>query len=600
MITKATPTVKIFNGQTDVTSGTATFTYSGSPQGLTATVTGVGNDQLAISSITYDGSATAPTNVKLVANVVSGYAVVATFNATQNYNPASASATEVITKATPVFSNLVGPTITFGATPTALSGKVSKGTLIPTGYVAIALNGVTQQAPIQGDGTFSSSFATGALTVVPGSPYTITYNYPGDSNFYGVAPDTSKALTVATKSTSTILAVTPSSVQYSDQVTLSATVSPATLGGQTLTGSVALAINGASVGSAPISASGVATLPPTTITLAPGSYSVNATFTSSNPNFKSSSDSKTLPVTPEDARVTYAGNMFVGIPLTATSAPITLIATIQDITATGDAGDDSYPGDIRNATVTFVNRDASNATLCTAPVLLVNSSDTKTASGTCTFTGTVDNTGSKQYTVGIVVSGYYARNASTDNTVVTISQVGAGMITGGGYLAMQNSAGTIAGDQNTKNNFGFNVKYNKNGNLQGNINTIVRRKESDGIQHVYQIKGNSMTALAVSQLVNGTWVSGCTGATSTSPCKAQFNGKASIQDITNLLVPLSVPGSGNSSLQFNMTDYGSPGSSDTIGITLWNGTGGIWFSNNWVGTPPATVEQVQSVMPRSE
>src|SRR2546430_13514960 len=48
---------------------------------------------------------------------------------------------------------------------------------------------------------------------------------------------------------------------------------------------------------------------------------------------------------------------------------------------------------------------------------------------TCTFTGTVDNTGSKQYTVGIVVSGYYARNASTDNTVVTISQVGAGMIT---------------------------------------------------------------------------------------------------------------------------------------------------------------------------
>ena len=103
-----------------------------------------------------------------------------------------------------------------------------------------------------------------------------------------------------------------------------------------------------------------------------------------------------------------------------------------------------------------------------------------------------------------------------------------------------------------------------------------------------------MTALAVSQLVNGTWVSGCTGATSTSPCKAQFNSKASIQDITNPVLPLSVPGSGNSSLQFNMTDYGTPGSSDTIGITLWNGSGGIWFSNNWVGTPPATVEQVLS------
>src|SRR2546422_369303 len=109
VINKATPVVKIFNGQTDVTNATATFTYSGSPQGLTATVTGVGNDQLAISSITYDGSATAPTNVKLVANVVSGYAVVATFNATQNYSSEKASAAEEITKATPTVKIFDGP-----------------------------------------------------------------------------------------------------------------------------------------------------------------------------------------------------------------------------------------------------------------------------------------------------------------------------------------------------------------------------------------------------------------------------------------------------------------------------------------------------------
>src|SRR5207249_11084667 len=87
-----------------------------------------------------------------------------------------------------------------------------------------------------------------------------------------------------------------------------------------------------------------------------------------------------------------------------TTSLITLIATIQDITATGDAGDDSYPGDIRNATLTFVDRGNSNATLCTNPVLLVNSSDTKTGSVTCTFTGTVGSTGSTQYPVGISVS----------------------------------------------------------------------------------------------------------------------------------------------------------------------------------------------------
>jgi hypothetical protein len=298
--------------------------------------------------------------------------------------------------------------------------------------------------------------------------------------------------------------------------------------------------------------------------------------------------------------VTYAGNMFFGIPLSSTSAQITLIATIQDITAvTGDPAWDDYPGDIRKATVTFVNRDASSATLCTAPVLLINSSDSKTGSVTCTFTGTVGSNSSTQYTVGIVVGGYYTDGGvngnSSDNTVVTLSQVGAGMITGGGYTVMQNSAGTIAGDRGTKNNFGFNVKYNKGGtNLQGNINTIVRRKESDGIQHVYQIKGNSMTSLATSQgTYNGTtwsWTSGCpNGGMATSPCKAQFNGKANIQDVTNPLAPFTVIG--NNSLQFTMTDYGTPGSSDTIGITLWNGTGGIWFSTNWVGNPPATAEQ---------
>ena len=71
-------------------------------------------------------------------------------------------------------------------------------------------------------------------------------------------------------------------------------------------------------------------------------------------------------------------------------------------------------------------------------------------------------------------------------------------------------------------------------------------------------------------------------------CSVAIAGMANIQDITNPVAPFSV--SGNNALQFNMTDYGT-GGSDTLGITLWNGSGGIWFSTNWVGTPPATVEQ---------
>src|SRR5207247_2085809 len=98
------------------------------------------------------------------------------------------------------------------ATPTVLSGTIKAGTLVPTGNVAITLNGTTQQALIQGDGTFSSSFATSALTVTPRSPYTITYHYLADPNFPGVGPDTGKNPTVdANKAASVGLSVTVAS-----------------------------------------------------------------------------------------------------------------------------------------------------------------------------------------------------------------------------------------------------------------------------------------------------------------------------------------------------------------------------------------------------
>ena len=122
-----------------------------------------------------------------------------------------------------------------------------------------------------------------------------------------------------------------------------------------------------------------------------------------------------------------------------------------------------------------------------------------------------------------------------------------------------------------------NVKYNKGGtNLQGNINIIIRNGG-----RVYQIKGNSMTSLSVNP-------STCPKATQSAPCTAVFNGKGNIRDITDPLNPISVDGNGT--LQVTMTDKGEPGSSDSISVTLWNKTGGLWFSSNWTGTK--TIEQL--------
>jgi hypothetical protein len=165
------------------------------------------------------------------------------------------------------------------------------------------------------------------------------------------------------------------------------------------------------------------------------------------------------------------------------------------------------------------------------------------------------------------VAGYYTGD---DDTVVTISKPTPGVISGGGYLLLANSGGLRAGDTGTKNNFGFNIKNEKNG-PKGNINILVRRVESDGVLHTYQIKGNAMTSLS-SQTAVG---------------KATFNGKANIQDITDPLNAITVDG--NASLQVAMTDGSDLGGTDSIAVTLWNKSGGLWFASNWNGAK--TVEQ---------
>ncbi|MBK9711261.1 MAG: Ig-like domain repeat protein [Kouleothrix sp.] len=433
----------------------------------------------------------------------------------------------------------------------------------PFGVGASASSGLPVSFSAAGSCTVSGSTVT--LTGV--GSCTITASQPGDDN-YNPAPDVARTFSTASAATTTTVSANPASVQYSDATTLRAVVSPASANGDTATGAVEFFINGVSVGSAPIDASGVA-IGSTTIAYAPGSYSVTATFTSSSANFAGSSGGPAaLTVTQEDARATYSGNsLFWTSSATSTSANVTLSATIQDITAADPASDGSA-GDIRNARVTFINRDTNTPfTNCSnLPIGLVGAGDAKTGAATCSTTLSAGNTGATQYTVGFIVSGYYARNASTDNDVITVAQpLTSSFITGGGSLLLSSSSGLKPGTPGSKSNFGFNVKYNKSGtNLQGSVNIIVR---SGG--RVYQIKGNAISSLGVAKP------------------KANFTGKASIQDITNPLSPSAVDG--NATLQLWMTDNGEPGSMDTLGIQVLNKSGGTWFSSNWSGTK--TVEQ---------
>jgi hypothetical protein len=110
------------------------------------------------------------------------YTFTATYGGDLNHNPSTGTLTLVVTKATPVFSDLLSPTIIIGTASVTFTGKLAAGALIPTGTVAITLNGVTQNATISATGTFSATFSTGSLTPALAG-YTVTYAFAGNTNF---------------------------------------------------------------------------------------------------------------------------------------------------------------------------------------------------------------------------------------------------------------------------------------------------------------------------------------------------------------------------------------------------------------------------------
>jgi VCBS repeat-containing protein len=433
----------------------------------------------------------------------------------------------------------------------------------------------------------AATFAGGIVTYSPNDKFnSLREGQTANDTFRYVVSDlhggTSMGTVVVTVvGVKTAPAVTASSsgqnVQYSDAIVpVTVTANDADSTGTSLTAttswrqnggsfSVGLPTNLALTASAPAASSRAWTLAGKAL-VGPGTYIIRITVTDETGT--SANTETTIAVQPEDARVNYTGANFVATASANSSAAIvTLAATVSDITAVlGDPDYDANAGDIRNARVSFINLDNNTVIAANLPVGLVNSNDLKTGSVVYNWNVNLGSANSQSFAVGIVVSNYYARSASADGTIVTVSRpLASDFITGGGYLVLSNSGGLVPGAVGSRANFGFNVKYSKSGNnLQGALNMIVRNSG-----RVYQIKANVMTSLSVSSN------------------RATFNGKANIQDITDPLAPLSIDGNGT--LQVKITDNGEPGSNDTLGVTLWNKNGGVWFASSWNGM--ATTEQ---------
>ena len=115
--------------------------------------------------------------------------------------------------ASSAFSGLSASSIiAYGTASATFSGVISAGNQFPptSETIAVKLNGVTINAPIGANGTFSATFNTSALSA-SATPYQVTYAYAGDANF--AAANASTTLTVA-QVTPAVTWATPASITY--------------------------------------------------------------------------------------------------------------------------------------------------------------------------------------------------------------------------------------------------------------------------------------------------------------------------------------------------------------------------------------------------
>jgi len=303
-------------------------------------------------------------------------------------------------------------------------------------------------------------------------------------------------------------------------------------------------------------------------TAAPGSYPVTVTVTDDTGGIGATSF--TIVVTKENAEATYTGDMLAFTASGGSTANVLLRTTVQDSSVVPAIGD-TQPGDIRNATVTF--KEGATSLCGPLPVALINGATT-TGIATCTT-----SLGLGAHTIDVYINNYYI---GATQAVVEVAQPNGSFITGGGFLTIGQSGGTYPADTGSKMNLGFNVNYKNTKSLQGHANIIFR---AGG--HTYQIKSTAIDSLGIA-LKNSNGNGVCSGPPSlTCFGIADFRSKANLTDVTNPLAPVSL--GGNLTLQITITDKGEPGSSDTIGVTLWDGNK-LVFSSEWKGSK--TLEQI--------
>ena len=266
----------------------------------------------------------------------------------------------------------------------------------------------------------------------------------------------------------------------------------------------------------------------------------------------------TFTVTQEDAALQYSGDT-----IGQTGVNLTLQSTVWDSAASGfpgtsSSGPDNTIGDITKIWVEF---DIYNGGTCGSgtPIATPRAQvvDTGTAgdgigTATTTYTSSSENTYCVLPKVVATSAGgtnlyYTAPNA--ENAVINFYNNTGQFVTGGGWITDPNVGG--------HGNFGFNARYNKNNQPQGQF-VYVWRTTYQGVAADYIIKSNSLTALGFTQT---------TSSSNGYPMTSTLQGKCNLQ-INRASDGLQLASEGNDTFLATATDSGLPSSNAGDALTL--------------------------------
>jgi hypothetical protein len=368
----------------------------------------------------------------------------------------------------------------------------------------------------------------------------------------GAGGSTSRSFTVHVVRRPTSLSISaPASVQYSDAVAVSATLTSdgAPVAGRNVTlglggATQVVATNAGGIASATFTAGGPA-----------GSVPATASFTAAGA-YGGSQASTTVDETREDATIAWSGDSSVLV-----GASIALRAVVTDSAAGGYAGSNPETGasrtigDVTKMRVGFdvyaAGSCLTGSPLATLSAGVIDSAPTGDGIGSATATWTGAAEGSYCVVARLIgatpsaANGFYVAQPAVPGGVAVYRDASNGMVTGGGWTSV------ASGD---RLNFGFNAQVAKAG-VKGQLVTALRTT-SGGRRVVLVVKSNALDALRVT----GTVV----------PIGAVLTGKASIKVIALDGTVLSE--TGNATFTATVVDGGAKGT-DSYGIRVVDKTG---------------------------